>query len=177
MDGPPILPSASACSLRHRERPPRRSFVLSKWVGKLAINILAFASIPSQVLKRCGDNLTRENIMKQARNLNNDNYDPILPGITVVTSPTDYSPFKQMKMMRFDGTRRTYFGSVVGIKLTEAAAVVGNLAMTSSSRSLAHDVPVLIAGGGPLAFRAANSNRAVFAPQFSHEGEGSGRNS
>lgn len=67
-----------------------------------------------QVLKQCGDNLTRENIMEQARNLKNADYDLLLPGIAVTTGPTDYSPIKQMKMMRFDGTRWTYFGSVTG---------------------------------------------------------------
>jgi len=67
-----------------------------------------------QVLKQCGDNLTRDNIMEQARNLRNAEYDLVLPGIAVTSSPTDYSPVKQMKMMRFDGARWRYFGSVMG---------------------------------------------------------------
>jgi branched-chain amino acid transport system substrate-binding protein len=52
--------------------------------------------------------------MEQARNLKNADYDLLLPGVAVTTGPTDYSPIKQMKMMRFDGTRWAYFGSVAG---------------------------------------------------------------
>ncbi|MEW6639499.1 MAG: ABC transporter substrate-binding protein [Pseudomonadota bacterium] len=66
-----------------------------------------------QVLRQCGDNLTRENIMEQARNLKPIDYDLILPGISISSSPTDYTPVKQMRMMRFDGTRWTYFGAVM----------------------------------------------------------------
>jgi len=66
-----------------------------------------------QVLKQCGDDLTRENIMEQARNLKNTDYDLLLPGISITTGPKDYSPIKQMKMMRFDGTRWVYFGPVL----------------------------------------------------------------
>jgi len=66
-----------------------------------------------QVLRQCGDNLTRENIMEQARNLKKIDYDLLLPGIEVTTSRTDYSPIKQMKLMRFDGTRWVYFGSIM----------------------------------------------------------------
>jgi branched-chain amino acid transport system substrate-binding protein len=66
-----------------------------------------------QVLKQCGDNLTRENIMEQARNLKDADYDLVLPGIKITTAGNDYSPVKQMKMMRFDGTRWIYFGAVM----------------------------------------------------------------
>jgi branched-chain amino acid transport system substrate-binding protein len=69
-----------------------------------------------QVLKQCGDDLTRENIMEQARNLKPVDYGLVLPGIAISSSPTDYQPVKQMQMMRFDGTRWKYFGDVMGAK-------------------------------------------------------------
>jgi branched-chain amino acid transport system substrate-binding protein len=62
-----------------------------------------FAQILVQVLKQCGDDLTRENVMKQAANLKNFTIPMLLPGITINTSPTDYAPIKQMQMARFDG--------------------------------------------------------------------------
>ena len=55
------------------------------------------------LLERCGDDLTRENIMKQAANLNNVALPTLLPGITLQTSPTDFAPIEQMQLMRFDG--------------------------------------------------------------------------
>lgn len=67
-----------------------------------------------QVLRQCGDNLTRENIMEQARNLKSVDYDMLLPGITITTSPTNYTPVRQLKMMRFDGVHWAYFGPVMG---------------------------------------------------------------
>jgi branched-chain amino acid transport system substrate-binding protein len=55
------------------------------------------------VLERCGDNLSRENIMLQAASLNNVALPTLLPGITLQTSPTDFAPIEQMQLMRFDG--------------------------------------------------------------------------
>jgi branched-chain amino acid transport system substrate-binding protein len=55
------------------------------------------------VLERCGDNLTRENVMKQAASLNNVSLPTLLPGITLQTSATDFAPIKHMQLMRFDG--------------------------------------------------------------------------
>ncbi|HMN70454.1 MAG TPA: ABC transporter substrate-binding protein [Rhodoblastus sp.] len=66
-----------------------------------------------QVLKQSGDKLTRENIMDQARRLQMTRYDMLLPGIEVTTGPGDYSPIKQMRMMRFDGARWIYFGEIL----------------------------------------------------------------
>jgi hypothetical protein len=54
-----------------------------------------------QVLKQCGDNLTRENVMKQAANLKNFHSDLMLPGIMVNTGPDDYFPIEQMQLMKF----------------------------------------------------------------------------
>jgi branched-chain amino acid transport system substrate-binding protein len=66
-----------------------------------------------QLLKQCGDNLTRENVMKEAANLRNLALPMLLPGITVNTSPTDFFPVKQMQMERFNGERWELFGPII----------------------------------------------------------------
>ena len=66
-----------------------------------------------QVLKQCGDNLTRENVMKQAANLKDFEPEMLLPGIKVNTSPTDFYPIEQMQLMRFNGQRWELFGPVL----------------------------------------------------------------
>jgi branched-chain amino acid transport system substrate-binding protein len=66
-----------------------------------------------QVLNQCGDNLTRENVMKRAANLHNLQLGMSLPGILINTSPTDYAPIKEMQMMRFTGERWELFGPVI----------------------------------------------------------------
>lgn len=66
-----------------------------------------------EILKRCGDNLTRENVMKQTTSLKGVTLDLSLPGLTVNSSPTDYRLNKQLQMMRFDGKRWVLFGPVI----------------------------------------------------------------
>ncbi len=66
-----------------------------------------------QVLKQCGDDLSRENILKQATNLHDLALPMLLPGITVSTSPTDYYPVKRMQLMRWDGKQWVRFGEVL----------------------------------------------------------------
>ncbi len=66
-----------------------------------------------QVLKQCGDTLTRENVMKQAANLKDFELGVLLPGIKINTSPTDYFPIEQMQMIRFDGKEWVPFGPVM----------------------------------------------------------------
>jgi branched-chain amino acid transport system substrate-binding protein len=66
-----------------------------------------------QVLKQSGDDLTRENVMKQAANLKDLQLDMLLPGITINTGPKDYFPIEQMQMMRFNGTSWELFGPVM----------------------------------------------------------------
>jgi branched-chain amino acid transport system substrate-binding protein len=65
------------------------------------------------VLKACGDNLTRENVMKQAASLHDVAMPMLLPGITLSTSATDFAPIKQMQLERFDGTTWKLFGEVI----------------------------------------------------------------
>jgi branched-chain amino acid transport system substrate-binding protein len=66
-----------------------------------------------QVLKQCGDELTRENVMRQAANLKGFELGLLLPGIKINTSPTDYFPIEQMQMSRFNGEHGELFGSVI----------------------------------------------------------------
>jgi branched-chain amino acid transport system substrate-binding protein len=66
-----------------------------------------------QVLKQCGDDLTRENVMKQAANLKDVQLPMALPGIKLNTSATDFFPFEQMQMQRFNGERWELFGPVI----------------------------------------------------------------
>jgi len=73
----------------------------------------AFAQTFVQVLKQCGDDLTRENIMKEAANLHGFRVPMLLPGITINTSPTDFAPIKQIQMARFDGERWQLFGPLI----------------------------------------------------------------
>ncbi len=65
------------------------------------------------VLKQCGDDLTRENVMKQAASIKGFSTDIALPGITVRTSPTDYRVNKQLQMMKFNGERWELFGPIL----------------------------------------------------------------
>ena len=66
-----------------------------------------------QVLKQCGDDLTRENIMKQAASLKDFRTEMLLPGIKINTSPTDFAPISQLQLMRFKGERWELFGDVI----------------------------------------------------------------
>ena len=67
-----------------------------------------------QVLKQCGDDLSRENVMRQAADLKAVSLPMLLPGITVNTSPSDYFPIKQLQLQRFDGTRWVRLGEATG---------------------------------------------------------------
>jgi ABC-type branched-subunit amino acid transport system substrate-binding protein len=66
-----------------------------------------------QVLKQCGDELTRENIMKQAANLKDFRTELLLPGIKINTSPTDFAPISQLQLMKFTGERWEVFGDII----------------------------------------------------------------
>src|SRR5690349_1756290 len=66
-----------------------------------------------QVLKPCGDELTREDVMKQAASLQDFENDTLLPGIKINTSPKDFAPISQLKMMRFKGEKWDLFGDII----------------------------------------------------------------
>ena len=66
-----------------------------------------------QVLKQAGDNLTRENIMKQAASLKDFTPDTLLPGVKINTSPTDFYPIDQLRIMQFKGEKYDLIGPVI----------------------------------------------------------------
>jgi len=65
------------------------------------------------VLKACGDNLTRENVMKQAASLKDLELGGLLPGIKVNTSPSDFAPISQLQLMKFKGETWERFGEIL----------------------------------------------------------------
>ncbi|HTP62862.1 MAG TPA: ABC transporter substrate-binding protein [Burkholderiales bacterium] len=81
-----------------------------------AFNVSGYAAAQTmvQVLKQCGDNLTRENVMKQAANLKNFEINVLLPGIKINTSPTDFAPIESEQMVKFDGKEWVRFGEIMG---------------------------------------------------------------
>ena len=66
-----------------------------------------------EVLKKCGDNLTRANVMKQAASLDLE-IGMLRPGIRIRTSPTDYQPIKQLYLIKFNGKNWVPLGQVIG---------------------------------------------------------------
>jgi branched-chain amino acid transport system substrate-binding protein len=80
-----------------------------------AMNVYGYEAAQTlvEVLKKCGDNLTRANVMKQATSLD-ISIGMLLPGIRITTSPTDYRPLKQLYLMRFDGHDWAKFSDVIG---------------------------------------------------------------
>src|SRR5436853_5550252 len=78
-------------------------------------NVTAYitAKALAQVLKQCGDNLTRENVMRRAANLKDFEIDMLLDGIKVNTSPADYFPIEELQMRRFNGEVWELFGPIM----------------------------------------------------------------
>jgi ABC-type branched-subunit amino acid transport system substrate-binding protein len=73
----------------------------------------AAAQTMVQVLKQAGDNLTRENVMKQAASLKDFTADTLIPGIRINTGPNDFAPIEQLKMMRFKNGQWELFGDII----------------------------------------------------------------
>jgi branched-chain amino acid transport system substrate-binding protein len=65
------------------------------------------------LLRACGDNLTRENVMAQLANIKDFEFDLLLPGISIYSSPTDYRGIRQLQMIRFNGERWEGFGPII----------------------------------------------------------------
>jgi branched-chain amino acid transport system substrate-binding protein len=92
---------------------------LKKWYpeGNVAdsSNVYGYSAAMTlvQVLKQCGDNLTRENIMKQAASLKHLQLPLARPGIEVNTAPDDFFPFEALQLARFDGERWVAYGKVI----------------------------------------------------------------
>jgi branched-chain amino acid transport system substrate-binding protein len=72
----------------------------------------------AKVIEMCGDNLTRENVMKQAASLKDFAPDTLLPGVKINTSPTDFAPIEQLQMMRFKGEKWDLFGDIISGELS-----------------------------------------------------------
>ncbi len=71
-----------------------------------------------KVLEMCGDDLTRENVMKQAASLKDFTPDTLLPGIKINTSATNFAPIEQLQMMRFKGEKWDLFGDIINGELS-----------------------------------------------------------
>jgi ABC-type branched-subunit amino acid transport system substrate-binding protein len=99
-----------------------------EWMGKHnagaslsdASNVFAYSvsTLMHETLKKCGDDLTRENLMKQAANFQKFRLKMLLPGITVSTSPTDYYPVQAVQLSRFKGETWDLFGDVMHAEST-----------------------------------------------------------
>lgn len=81
--------------------------------GIVEVYAFSVAAALVSVLRRCGDDLSRANVMRQATNLVALEVPLLLPGITVNTSPTDYAPLEQFRMSRFDGVSFVNFGPLI----------------------------------------------------------------
>jgi branched-chain amino acid transport system substrate-binding protein len=85
--------------------------------GNRADSSVAFGYSSAQtmvhVLKACGDNLTRENVMKQAASIKDLQQEMGLPGIKINTSATDFAPISQLQLMKFTGERWQLFGPII----------------------------------------------------------------
>jgi branched-chain amino acid transport system substrate-binding protein len=79
------------------------------------LNVYGYAAAKTleQVLVQCKDDLTRENVMKQAANLKNVHIPMLLPGITVNTGPDDFFPIEQGQLIKFDGKEWVPFGTIL----------------------------------------------------------------
>ena len=81
----------------------------------------AVAQTLVQVLKQCGDDLSRENVMKQAQSLKDFRSSVTLPGIAITTSPTDFRPVKEMRLVQFDGRTWQPIGQLFDSAFTSGA--------------------------------------------------------
>jgi branched-chain amino acid transport system substrate-binding protein len=104
-----------------REDPAVREFLnwMSKYNSQASLrdqnNVAGYerAQALVEVLKQCGDNLTRMNVMKQAASLNLE-LGMLRPGIRITTTPTDYQPIKKLFLIKFNGKTWIPFGQVIG---------------------------------------------------------------
>ena len=80
------------------------------------LNVIGYSSaqLMVEVLKRCGDELTRENLLHHATTIKDVQLPMMLSGIKINTGPKDYLPVEQAQLMRFDGERWVRFGDILG---------------------------------------------------------------
>jgi branched-chain amino acid transport system substrate-binding protein len=122
-----------------------------------------------QVLRQAGDNLTRENIMRQAASLKDFTPDTLLPGIKINTTANDFYPIEQLRLMRFKGETWELFGDVVGAELGGRGPVSGP-AVADSARPGSPVSPASVAEVKPappvVAQQATQPSNPVSAPDF-----------
>jgi branched-chain amino acid transport system substrate-binding protein len=80
----------------------------------IAVTAYTTAHLGAIILERCGNNLSRENVLRQATNLKGVELPMLLPGIAIQTNPADYAAITQRQFARFDGKTWVLFGDVIG---------------------------------------------------------------
>ncbi len=103
-DDPAMLEWRAFMGRYYRDGDPKDQ---SNLYGYLAAQIMV------QILKQCGNDLTRENVMKQAANLKNFKLPLLLPGMSIDTGPADFFPVQQAQLQRFTGTQWQLFGDII----------------------------------------------------------------
>ncbi len=103
-DDPAVLEWRAFMARYYREADPKDA---SNMYGYIAAQAMV------QILKQCGNDLTRENVMKQAANLKDLKLPLLLPGMSINTSPTDFFPVEQGQLVKFNGTRWEGFGELI----------------------------------------------------------------
>lgn len=78
-----------------------------------AIRGFSVMEVATEILRRCGDNLTRENVLKQATNLRGLRLSLLIDGVTIQTNPGDYSALTQIQLIRFDGEKWVKFRELI----------------------------------------------------------------
>ncbi len=82
-------------------------------IDALSVYGYTVAATLHEVLRMCGDNLTRENVMRQAASMKGWRVDTLLPGITITTSQVDFAPLQSVQLQRFNGKQWELFGEVM----------------------------------------------------------------
>lgn len=87
--------------------------------NSLILYAYAAGQVMEQIIRQAGDDLTRENVMRQAENLKDLKIGALMPGIVMNTGPKDHYPIEQMQLMRFKGERWQMFGPLLEGKITD----------------------------------------------------------
>ena len=112
--GGPVLP----CDVAHDSEIDAVMAELQQRWGSLDVLVHSVGFAPREALDgQFLDNLTRENIMKQASNVKPIALPLLLPGMTASTTPTDFRPLKQLQLQKWDGKNWVRFGEIIGAKL------------------------------------------------------------
>jgi len=82
-------------------------------IDALGVYGYTVAATLHEVLRKCGDSLTRENVMRQAASMKGWRVDTLLPGITITTSQDDFAPIQSVQLQRFNGKQWELFGEVI----------------------------------------------------------------